>query len=281
MITLQTLENIPTEKLLEVFNLSFSDYVVPFFLTKEQLVDKLKSDSINLEFSVGAFEENQLIAFILHGYDFVDNLKMVYNAGTGVLPTKRGNQLTRKLYEYVLPILNKKGIDKVVLEVIATNEPAIQTYKKIGFTKSRELNCFKGTLNIANAHSDFKIRKMETYEWQKFHSFWDIKPSWQNSITALENIKNTTIPIGIYENEKLVGYTIFNPKLKRIHQLSVDKEYRRKEVGRQLLKYISKNYEKDITIINVDTTSEATSEFMKDIGLKIYVMQYEMELALK
>jgi len=129
MIILKTLEKITTEKLLEVFNLSFSDCVVPFCLTKEQLEDKIKSDSIKLEFSVGAFEDDQLIAFILHGYDTIDNLKIVYNAGTGVIPAKRGNKLTAKLYDYILPFLHENDIDKLLLEVISTNEPAIKLTK--------------------------------------------------------------------------------------------------------------------------------------------------------
>ena len=133
MTTLRTLENISTERLLETFNLSFSDYIVPFYLTKEQLENKIQSESIKLEFSVGAFEDNRLIAFILHGYDTIDNLKIVYNAGTGVIPAKRGNKLTAKLYEYALTILHKNDIDKVLLEVITTNKAAIKTYKNIGF----------------------------------------------------------------------------------------------------------------------------------------------------
>ncbi|MCI3937180.1 GNAT family N-acetyltransferase [Chryseobacterium aahli] len=281
MTILKTLENITTEKLLEVFNLSFSDYVVPFCLTKEQLEDKIKSDSIKLEFSVGAFEDEQLIAFILHGYDTIDNLKIVYNAGTGVIPAKRGNKLTAKLYEYVLPILHENDIDKLLLEVITTNEPAIKTYKNIGFKIVRELNCYKGSLNIININNDFEIRELEAYDWQKLHSFWDLKPSWQNSITTVEKLKNANIPIGIYDGEKLLGYTIFNPKTKRIHQLSVDKNYRRKGVGRQLLAHIATNYGKDISATNVDNTSEETLKFMTDIGMNIFIKQYEMELPLK
>jgi len=281
MTILKTLENIPTEKLLEVFNLSFSDYVVPFCLTKEQLEDKIKSDSIKLEFSVGAFENNQLIAFILHGYDTIDNLKIVYNAGTGVIPAKRGNKLTAKLYEYILPILHENDIDKLLLEVITTNEPAIQTYKNIGFKIIRELNCYKGSLNIINTDNDFEIRELEAYDWQKLQSFWDLQPSWQNSVTAVEKLKKTNISIGIYDGEKLLGYTIFNPKIKRIHQLSVDKNYRRKGVGQQLLKYIATNYGKDVSAINIDNTSEETLKFFNAIGMDIYIKQYEMELPLK
>ena len=281
MTILKTLEHITTEKLLEVFNLSFSDYVVPFCLTKEQLEDKIKSDSIKLEFSVGAFEDDQLIAFILHGYDTVENLNIVYNAGTGVVPAKRGNKLTAKLYEYVLPILHENNIDKLLLEVITTNEPAIKTYKNIGFKIIRELNCYKGSLNITDTSNDFEIRELQAYDWQKLQSFWDLKPSWQNSITAVEKLKNTNISIGIYDKEKLLGYTIFNPKIKRIHQLAVDKSYRRKGIGRQLLAHIATNYGKDISAINIDNTSAETLKFFKDIGMDIYIKQYEMELPLK
>jgi ribosomal protein S18 acetylase RimI-like enzyme len=281
MTTLQTLENISTKRLLEVFNLSFSDYIIPVCLTQEQLEDKIKSESIKLELSVGAFEDNQLIAFILHGYDLINNLKIVYNAGTGVIPTKRGNKLTTKLYDYVLPLLHKNRIDKVLLEVITTNETAIKTYKNIGFKIVREFNCYKGSMNLTNANNSFEIRELEVYDWLKFTSFWDLKPSWQNSITAVEKLKKFNISIGLYENEKLVGYTIFNPKTKRIHQLSVDKNYRKRGIGRQLLEYISSNYGRDISIINVDNASKDTLKFMTDIEMKTFIKQYEMELTLK
>ena len=281
MIILKTLENISTEKLLEVFNSSFSDYVVPFCLTQAQLEDKIKSDSIKLEFSVGAFEDDQLIAFVLHGYDTIDNLKIAYNAGTGVVPAKRGNKLTAKLYEYILPILHENDIDKLLLEVITINEPAIKTYKNIGFKIIRELNCYKGSLNITDTSNDFEIRELQAYDWQKLQSFWDLKPSWQNSITAVEKLKKSNISIGVYDGEKLLGYTIFNPKIKRIHQLSVDKNYRRKGVGRQLLAHIATNYGKDISAINIDNTSEETLKFMTNLGLDIYIKQYEMESPLK
>lgn len=278
---IQTLENIPAEKLLNVFNLSFSDYLVPFNLTKEQLEDKIKSDSIQLEFSVGAFENNQLVAFILHGCDTIDNRKIVYNAGTGVIPTKRGNKLTKRLYEFALPILHQNEIDKVLLEVITINEPAIKTYKDIGFKITRELNCFKGSINIINTDSDFQIREIEEYDWQTLRSFWDFQPSWQNNSTAVEKLQQSNLSIGVYDGEKLLGYAIFNPKLKRLHQLAVDKNYRKRGIGRQLLKHVSAHYSNDISIINIDSSSKETSEFLTGIGMNIYVKQYEMELTLK
>lgn len=281
MTTLQTLEHISTEKLLEVFNFSFSDYILPFQLTKEQLEDKIQSDSIELRFSVGAFENNQLIAFILHGYDVIDNLKIVYNAGTGVIPTKRGNKLTAKLYEFALPILRENNINKVLLEVITTNETAIKTYKNSGFKVIRELSCFKGSLILNNASNAFEICELKEYDWQKLSSFWDLKPSWQNSITAVEKLQKSNISIGVYEGEKLIGYTIYNPKTKRILQLSVDKNYRKMGIGQQLLEYISTHFGKEISVTNIDNTSKTTSKFMTDIGMELFINQYEMELILE
>lgn len=280
MITLQTLDNISIEALLEVFNLSFSDYIVPFHLTKEQLQDKIKSDSVRLEFSVGAFEDNRLIAFLLHGYDIIDSLKVVYNAGTGVIPAKRGNRLTSKMYEYILPILHENNIDKVVLEVITTNETAVKTYQNIGFKIIRQLNCFKGVLNTSTANHDFEIRELEAYDWPKFQSFWDFKPTWQNSLTAVEQLKQSNVSIGIYDNETLIGYTIYNPKSKRIHQLAVDKNYRNSGIARKLLGYISTNHAVAIAFLNIEDSSTEVLKFMTGIGTNVYIKQYEMEFNL-
>lgn len=277
MATFQTLANISIEKLLAVFNWSFSDYVIPFRLTKEQLENKIKDEGIRLDFSAGAFENNQLIAFVLHGYDIIDNLKIAYNAGTGVIPDKRGHKLTAQLYDYILPVLRENNVDKVMLEVITTNERAIKTYQNIGFKTVRQFNCYKGSLQCTT-NNDVEIRKLESYDWQKFYSFWDIKPSWQNSVTIVEKMKASNVSVGAYLNDKLLGYVIFNPNTKRIHQLAVDKNYRRKGVGRQLLGFIATNYAKDIAAINIDVSAEGIFEFMKACGMYVPVMQYEMML---
>lgn len=280
MITIETLQNTTIDQLLEVFNLSFSDYLVPFVLTKAQLEDKIKSDSVNLELSVGAFQNNQLIAFMLHGFDLVDNLKVVYNAGTGVIPEKRGQKLTSRMYAYLMPILHEKGIDNIQLEVISTNAVAIKTYKNLGFEMVRELNCYKGLLQVSTKIEAVEIRNLDIYDWQKLKSFWDFKPSWQNAITAVEKLKSTNVSLGVYRDNNLMGYIIYNPTLKRIHQLAVEKTERNNGFGTMLLNAIATQYEKEISIINVEDTPEMDT-FMKQVGLKHYIKQYEMKISLK
>lgn len=48
-ITIRNLENLSSTTLVATFNLSFSDYLVPFSLTKEQLEQKMKSENISLK----------------------------------------------------------------------------------------------------------------------------------------------------------------------------------------------------------------------------------------
>jgi ribosomal protein S18 acetylase RimI-like enzyme len=281
MLTIRTLEHFPHDKITKVFNESFSDYLVPFKLTREQLENKIKNDGIQLAYSVGAFENDELIGFILHGYDIISDQKVLYNAGTGVIPHHRGNKLTRKLYENIFPLLISHSIDKIQLEVITGNQPAIKTYQDIGFQVKRTLACYRGAINTCEAITGFQIHLLEDYDWELLQSFWDWQPSWQNSIRAAANLKHSNASFGLYSNAMLLGYIILNPLTKRVQQFAVHKDYRRRGIGRSLFHHIAQKFGRDIAIINIDESSNATAAFMISTGLDAYVRQYEMEMKLQ
>lgn len=281
MTTIQTLEQTKIDELLAVFNVSFSDYIIPFHLTREQLENKIKSDRINLDLSVGAFVNNKLVGFILHGLDIRDNQKIIYNAGTGVVPSQRGKKLTIHLYDFILPKLQNFKIDTIVLEVITENKTAIKTYQNLGFVVARKLNCFKGTLYHKAIKNEYTIKRNETYDWAKIQSFWDFEPSWQNDIQAMEKLKETNALIEIYDAEVLLGYALFNPNTNKIQQFAVHKSFRNKGVGTSLFNEIGKNSSAEIAVINCDDSSITSTKFLEEQGLKNYISQYEMKLVLK
>ncbi|MGB1205298.1 MAG: hypothetical protein ACPG5B_06625 [Chitinophagales bacterium] len=74
---IKTLAGVHTKAITAVFNLSFSDYFIPFSLTEQQMADKMKADKTDLNLSVGAFENDNLIGFILHGKDRINGKIMV------------------------------------------------------------------------------------------------------------------------------------------------------------------------------------------------------------
>jgi ribosomal protein S18 acetylase RimI-like enzyme len=276
-VEIKSLHNTEINELVTVFNQSFSDYIVPFKITKEQLINKIKSDNIKLEFSVGAFENNQLIGFILLGFDFINGNKVAYNAGTGVIPEKRGNKLTLKLQEHIIPKLKEQNVTNVKLEVITENQIAFKTYKKMGFEIIRELNCYKGQIK-SEIDSKFKILPLKNYDWELLKSFWDWDPTWQNSINSAENINDLNIAVGAFDSNLLIGYLIYNPNSNRIQQFAVKKEHRNQGIGKQLFQYISKENKKEFSIINIETNSINTNNFLLNLGLVVYIKQYEMEL---
>ncbi|MFT5823545.1 MAG: putative acetyltransferase [Crocinitomix sp.] len=117
----KTLNSIAIKDILTVFNESFSDYFVSFQLTLDQLAAKMLADKVDLDLSVGVFENEKLIAFILHGVNIINGNKALYNGGTGVVPQKRGHGLTKQMYHFILPVLQENGIHDLILEVISNN----------------------------------------------------------------------------------------------------------------------------------------------------------------
>ena len=277
---LQTLNNISIEKITEAFNLSFSDYFVPINLTAGQLAGKMKSESVDLALSAGAFEGEELIGFILHGIDTINGQKTAYNAGTGVIPGQRGKKITNRLYAFILPKLKEAGIQRVQLEVISENEPAKAAYRKVGFTIKRELHCFKGLIKEPGAKNDRLIQQLNNHDWPLLKSFWDWQPSWQNSVTAVDNLLETNITLGLFAGDTLAGYLIYNPDSKRVQQFAVGKPYRRQGVATALFSYLASHFNAEISLINIDGNATGTLVFLQHTGLSPGVRQYEMEYAI-
>lgn len=277
---IKTLEGIDIKEILKTFNDSFSDYFVPFKLTEAQLISKIKIDKTDFSLSVGVFENGKLIAFILHGFDTINNQKVIYNGGTGVIPEKRGLGLTKEMYLFILPLLAKKGINKLFLEVITENIQAIKSYDKSGFKAKRELVCYKGEVGISIADSNIKIKELQKYNWQLMESFWDIYPTWQNSKSVVNELKYKNISLGAYIENQLVGYVIYNSTSNRIQQIAVSKDFRKKRIASTLVLELTVRYGNTLSIINVDKRSNVVNDFFNKIGLENYLEQLEMELEL-
>ena len=274
----KTLSGIQPKEILKTFNTAFSDYFVPLQLSEAQFTSKLIVDKTNFDLSVGAFENGTLVGFILHGIDTVNNQLVGYNGGTGVIPKRRGYGLTRQMYRFILPLLKQQGIQRLVLEVITNNIPAITSYKRLGFTTKRKLVCYKGEALVESINTTIAIRELQNYNWSLMVSFWEVSPTWQNAIGAIETTKDHTISIGAYRGHQLVGYLIYNPTSKRIQQIAVHKDFRRKGIGTALVFEVLQHYGPTLSLLNVDNNSKSLNRFIKSIGLAPNLEQFEMEL---
>lgn len=278
-MTVETLADIDIPQIAAAINQSFSDYIVPFQLNAEQLHYKIVQEDVNLDLSVGVFDGDALVGLMLHGLRKNNDNLVAYNATTGVIPTYRGKGLVRKMYDFLIPKLKELQVQKMVLEVIDGNDPAIKAYEKMGYTISRKLVCFSGTAQVNEALKEISIKEATAFQWNKWLSFWDIQPSWQNAIQSVKNSKAICKALEAYINDELVGYLIYNTNSKKVNQFAVSPTKRQKGIATALFSHLQQVLNSEMYVYNIDGASAACISFLKELGLKEKVNQFEMERA--
>nr|WP_199076329.1 GNAT family N-acetyltransferase [Pedobacter sp. ASV19] len=278
MIEFRTLEDQSVAQLTEIFNYAFSDYVIKFHLTEEVLAQKIQAENMSLKHSVGAFDGNKLVGFILQGLDTISGNKTAYNAGTGVIPEYRGQKIPQQMYHFILSLLKSEGYVYHQLEVIKGNEKAIKSYQNTGFSISRTFDCYKGVITT-QPFNPIEVCDLTQPDWKLLETFTDVLPSWQNSAAAIQRASNSHIIAGAYADSQLIGFGVMDPATGRIKQFGVKKDYRRKGAGTALFHFLhSKSKTGSVNFINYDQEDQQAPIFFKKIGLEKTIEQYEMKM---
>lgn len=274
----RTLEKTSVAAITETFNRAFSDYLLPLHLSESQLQENIIRDDVDLQYSAGAFNHDKLTGIILKALGTWNNLKTAYNAGTGVVPAHRGKHLAQKIYAYILPQLQAAGAEQCLLEVITSNEPALKTYETLGFNISRIFDCYRGAVKplVKPIANNFKLKEVLSLDWPTAQQFWNIAPSWQHSVAGAERNKINNRQIGIFAENKLVGYGIVHPKRGRIIQFAIAESYRGKGLGHRLFGEMARLSQEPLSIFNVDQANPGIKDFLKSIGFIRTISQFEM-----
>lgn len=275
-----TLEDFTLSELCDLFNSAFADYFVTIKLTPGQLHEKIVSEDIKLDKSVGIVRKNQLVGFIFHAIRNIDGKLVAYNAGTGVIPEFRGKNATEKMYRFILPELIKMNVSEVLLEVMEQNIPAIKSYRKVGFEKIVELTCYKGKIVPLEYRADISIKEINKENLDNMQEFWTWYPTWQH---ATETIKKSDVykVLCAFVDDKPVAYLAANPQSGRVAQFAVNSAYRKQGIGKALFTYFSNSSDAEISIINVDGNCMETNSFLLKMGFTHFLTQHKMCLKLK
>src|SRR5690606_18677027 len=201
----------------------------------------------------------------------------VYNGGTGVLEDYRGQKITRRMYDYALPILRAKGFHTALLEVIEGNEPAHQSYLKAGFAAKRVLAAFKGNLQIEKYNTAVVVAEAKANVYD-FNAMVSTLPSWQNAAHSLNRVNDTLVTYTGYSEGELVAYLVYNPMLKRIHHIAVAPSFRRQGIGSALMYQVQLLHEDPISVINVDSSDQGAKVFLERSGLIPTINLLEMSM---
>jgi ribosomal protein S18 acetylase RimI-like enzyme len=272
-------------KMRKTFNLAFIDYIVPIHLSQGQFIQKIiQKTNISFKYSVGSYYNRKLVGFIYNSMNYYEDKKTAYNGGTGVIADFRGNRLTERMYESVLPKLMKNGIEQCILEVISNNKPAIKVYENLGFKRTKFYHCMKLTdqspylQKIKNKNFDLVVTSNP--KWKKYSNFCDYSTCFLDSFPLLKkNRENETI-IEAYLDQRLIGFLIFNRIMGRVEQIGVDHNYRDRGIGSILIKKMIKICgKKPIYILNLNERYHDLLNFFLRLGFRNEIDQFEFKLS--
>lgn len=280
MQTIKSLKDISFDELFISFNEAFGSYEVQ--VNKEELCVMLKRRGFVKELSFGAFENDRLISFTLNGIGQYNGVRTAYDTGTGTIEEFRGKGIASTIFNYSLPFLKEAGVKQYLLEVLQHNTNAVSVYKKLGFETSREFNYFKQSnelvkLNSKDLPEGFCFKEIDLEDKNLLAEFWDFTPSWQNSFEAIERSEDDFKTIGVYKDDILIGYSIFEPNSGDLTQIAVDKRYRRQGIGSFLLCELLKiNKFNSVKAVNAEIDCESITDFMQSKNITLCGKQFEM-----
>ncbi len=271
---IKPLTNIPIPQIVECFTEAFADYAVKMPSSPQFWAKRWKWARIDYSLSFGVFDEEKLVAFIMNGVDQHEGMLTAFNTGTGVLPAYRGQQWVDKMYDCALPLFEKKGVQKLLLEVLQTNQRAIRVYERIGFKITRDLHCFKGTLkkateklSIKRIDSEFTLQKENLN-----HHFY----SWDNRNEAIRTDPDAFQSFLVFgkDGENIGRFTIV-PSTGYLVQYEAPNDH-----FEILLNGVAL-VNTEIKVNNVDSRRKELIDYFLEAGLQSTVQQYEMECMLK
>lgn len=259
----------------------FADYIIKFELSERQFQNHITLNAVDLARSAGCFEGKKPVGLSLNGFGKWEGKPTIYDAGTAVLPEYRRRGISRSMFDWMVPMFAEEGFEQFLLEVITTNDPAIRLYEKFGFQRTRELLLLEAdSLNGGRENSlppEIEIREIHRHENIPFESFWDGKPSWQNSVEAVERSIQMKRVFGAFIGQDCVGYIVFSAGMGRLAQLAVHRDHRRKGIGTRLLIEMQKDStENNLQVINLDESMTESVVFFQNRGFKKVLGQYEM-----
>jgi ribosomal protein S18 acetylase RimI-like enzyme len=282
-LEVKTLSNISTEIVYEAFLKAFSDYEVPMNLSFDDFKEMLIIRDINFDYSIGCFNDKELVGFIICGYREIGGKKLCYDGGTGIVKEFRRKGIASKLLSSLIDLFQSKGIDEFILEVLENNISAIDLYRKNGFVIQRKFQCFEiNKSNIKSCSLDGFTLNMDIKEYHKLNDsgYLSFDPSWQNQkASILNNIDNYGY-CSLSLNDGILGFGFIDKNKGTIPQLGIVEKWRNKGLEQLIINQLKHETKSEqIKLLNIESNNY-WEDVLIELGFSNFINQYEMVLPL-
>jgi len=282
---IRSLEHTGFDTLFNGFEKAFLDYEIHF--EKDEVRSMLKRRGFNPKLSFAAFDADEIVALTFNGTGTFNGMFTAYDTGTGTAREYRGKGIAKDIFKYSIPYLKEAGVEQYLLEVLQNNTKAISVYRNLGFTITREFDCFRQKKNDINCVIEnnpilpIKIIPIKVESISNASTFFDFCPSWQNSLDSIKRAGSDLVCLGAFAANELVGYCVFDPLTGDLSQIAVNPPFRRQRIASRLLQDMIQRTKSDsIKVLNVIPTCHSMTAFMNKNNLKTAGKQFEMTLPL-
>lgn len=276
-LDLRTLTPSDHDAVIDCFQRSFADYVVPLDLPPDELEFMMARRGADLECSVGAFDGPEMVAVMVVAVDAFEGIPSAYDVFTGVVPSARGAGLARRLFETAVPVVRRRNAERFVLEVITENEAAVRSYVKAGFAERRLLHVFAFDTIEANGIPVEVVSLDAAFASCPPRS---ARPSWQNSDASIRRAADHVVGLRVREDGATVGVAFACPRSRDVPQIHVATG--RDDVLQALLAEARARNEGEgpLRVVNVDAGARDFAAALAAIADEEYPPQFEMVLPL-
>ncbi len=208
-----------------------------------------------------------------------------YDAGTAVIPEYRKQGITSRLFESLLVMLRAKQTAQYLLEVLQSNTPAFQLYRKKGFEDHAEfclLSRRPGYRFSSEPRGPWRTRMASARRNGNAWRCWAITgPRGRIPQLPCELCPPTFITRSRAGPARSWGTASSIPKPATCRSSRCAATTERKGVAASILaNLIQRTKSPRISLVNVDSESKTMIAFLNALGFERFVDQYEMLLEL-
>lgn len=270
MYCYKTLEDIPFQTLADCLNLAFADYELPLHLDEKALAGYLTASGVDLSLSFGAFSGGALVGFLLNSCGLYQGQRVVFDAGTGVIPAHRGCGVFTGLYSFGEQILRQKGIGSYYLEVLQKNDRAIAAYQKQGFTVTREYIVLHAEGKRGTEPAGVRYTPYGEFDFGRAAGCRRTEPCYEHSDDLLARHPELYQVASAGAGE-IDAFCVFARSNGQLIQLGC----RTREDLKPVLKALLARYG-SLTAKNIDAREGAILALLRSLGFREITRQYEM-----
>ncbi|QNM96685.1 GNAT family N-acetyltransferase [Chitinimonas koreensis] len=276
-LRIASLAEVSLECLHGAFAEAFADYLVPLRLDAAGLGAMLRRRGYEPALSAMACEDERIVGFHLIGRGEWRGAVSAYDCASGVMPDRRGQGLSGRLFDWLRPRWREAGIEQCVLEVIERNEAARRSYQSVGFEPVREFECLQLNLPLsAELPADILPAGRDDNRWPDEYLHWfDWLPSWQNSPQSLLRSPQRFRRIRLLNGATPVAIGMVSPGSGEVPLFAVHPCYRRQGLGRALIGALRAASHQPLRFINVEAGSPAVA-FLGALGAEFQLRQLEL-----